>query len=126
MAVVTNEIGELTGIVSMEDILEELVGEIQDEYDNEKPYVEKTGEDTYWVNAHYKVSDINKYIPYRFEENEHYDTLSGLIAYEYPGEIREGSRITIGDYHITILKMFRNSAEAVELKVTEGREDEDQ
>src|SRR5690606_37942733 len=44
MGIVTNEIGELTGTVSMEDILEELVGEIQDEYDNEKPIVEKTGE----------------------------------------------------------------------------------
>jgi CBS domain containing-hemolysin-like protein len=120
MAIVTSEVGEVEGIVTMEDILEELVGEIQDEYDNEKPYVEKTSDSTYWVNAHYKVSDINKYLPFRFDESEHYDTLSGLIAYLHPGEIREGTKIRLAQYDITILKMYRNSAETVELKIAEG------
>ena len=119
-AIVTSEVGEVEGIVTMEDILEELVGEIQDEYDNEKPYVEKTSDSTFWVNAHYKVSDINKYLPFRFDESEHYDTLSGLIAYLHPGEIREGTKIRLAQYDITILKMYRNSAETVELKIAEG------
>ena len=125
MAIDTSEVGEVAGMVNMEDILEELVGEIQDEYDNEKPYVEKTSENTFWVNAHYKVSDINKYLPFRFDESEHYDTLSGLIAYQHPGEIREGSKVRIGHYDITILKMFRNSAETVELKIVEAEQAED-
>ena len=122
MAIVTSEVGEIAGIVTMEDILEELVGEIQDEYDNEKPYVEKTSDTTFWVNAHYKVSDINKYIPHRFEESEHYDTLSGLIAYQHPGELKEGSLVRIKEYDITILKMYRNSAETVELKIVDDEE----
>lgn len=116
MAVVTNEIGELTGIVSMEDILEELVGEIQDEYDNEDPIVISLGEGVYSVNAHHNLSDINRHIPYRFEESEHYDTLSGLLAETFPDrEIKAGDVLDLPDYQAKIIKMYRNSVERVEL-----------
>lgn len=124
MAVVTNEIGELTGIVTMEDILEELVGEIQDEYDNEKPIVEKVDEGTFIVDAHHSLSDINKYIPYRLEEGEHYDTLAGLIAELYEGrEQKEGEVLQIGSYKAQILKMYRNSSERVRLEVLAEEEE---
>lgn len=120
MAVVTNEIGELTGIISMEDILEELVGEIQDEYDNEKPIVEKTGAHTYLINAHYTLSDINKYIPFRLEEGEHFETLAGLISeVNDDKELHEGDQIAIDRYDAVIVKMYRNSVETVQLKVRE-------
>jgi len=120
MAIVTNEIGEFTGIVSMEDILEELVGEIQDEYDNEKPIVEKTGEHTYLINAHYNLSDINKYIPFKLEEGEHFETLAGLISeFSSNRELKEGELIDIKEYEALIVKMYRNSVETVQLKVKE-------
>ena len=118
MAIVTNEIGELTGILSMEDILEELVGEIQDEYDNEKPIVENTGEDTFIISAHHALSDINKYIPRRLEVGDHFETLSGLIAEKYEDqELKEGDKIELTEYDAIILKMYRNSAETVQLKL---------
>jgi CBS domain containing-hemolysin-like protein len=115
LAIVTNEVGEVSGIVSMEDILEELVGEIQDEYDNEKPYVEKTPANTYLVSAHHSLLDINKYLPKRFEVTENYETLAGLISYNYPHELREKEKIMMSPYEITILKTYNNSAELVEL-----------
>jgi CBS domain containing-hemolysin-like protein len=118
MAIVTNETGELSGIVTMEDILEELVGEIQDEYDNEKPIVEKTPQGTYIVDAHQSIIDINKYIPYKFEESEHFETLAGLISEFMEGnECKEGDRLNINEYEVIILKMYRNSAETVELRL---------
>ncbi|HRP90161.1 MAG TPA: hemolysin family protein [Edaphocola sp.] len=125
MAIVTNEIGELTGIVTMEDILEELVGEIQDEYDNEKPIVEQVKDGSFIVEAHHSLSDLNKYLPHQFEENEHYDTLAGLISELYEGrEPKEGDILNIGKaYEAEILQMYRNSAEKVKLKLVENEDE---
>jgi CBS domain containing-hemolysin-like protein len=119
MAIVTDEVGDVTGIVSMEDILEELVGEIQDEYDNEKPVVEQKGNGHYLVDAHHSLIDINKLLPNKFEENENYETLAGLIAYHHPDEIKMNDKFQLEDYEITILNTYNNSAEKVELKLVE-------
>lgn len=127
MGIVTNEIGELTGIITMEDILEELVGEIQDEYDNEQPIVEQTGEKTYIVNAHHSLSDINRYIPHELEEGDHYETLSGLITeITEDAALEEGDLISIDGYEVIILKMYRNSPEMVQLTLKEIEEQEEE
>lgn len=118
MAVVTNEIGEVTGIVTMEDILEELVGEIQDEYDNEDPIVVNINEGLYSVDAHSSLSDINRYLPYRFEESEQYDTLSGLLAETFSDrDIKAGDVLELEHYEVKIIKMYRNSVERAELSL---------
>ncbi|MFY0256080.1 hemolysin family protein [Chitinophaga sp. 30R24] len=116
LAVVTNEFGDTEGIVTMEDILEELVGDIQDEHDQETPIVEQ--KDGYFiVNAHEYVADINELLPHPLPESEHYETLSGLINYTHGNIPREGEVINIDNYEVLILKMFRSSVEKARLKL---------
>lgn len=127
LAVVTNEVGELTGIVTMEDILEELVGEIQDEYDNEDPIVKRISEGVYKVNAHNTISDINRLIPFPFEESEHYDTLAGLISEVcFDRDLEDGDELELEDYHGKVIQMYRNSVEIIQLTIKEKHEYKDE
>jgi len=119
MAIVTNEFGSTAGLITMEDIIEELVGEIQDEHDEEKPNVEKKSENVYIVNAQAAINDVNEALPFALPENSHYETVSGYINYIF-GRIPATNDKRFKDgYEITILKRTRQSVETVRLKVVE-------
>src|ERR1700741_3639061 len=79
IAIVTNEHGATAGIVTMEDIIEELVGEIQDEHDEEKPDIEKKSDTEFSIKAHANIVDINERLPVALPQSPNYDTVSGLI-----------------------------------------------
>jgi len=118
MAIVTDEVGDIAGLITMEDILEELVGEIQDEYDDEAPVVQPNGNGVYIVDAHSRLDDINRLLPLPLPENEEYETLSGYISFMHPDELKKGDLVTLNDdYQATVLTMYRNSAASVELKL---------
>lgn len=109
IAVVINEYGGMQGIVTMEDILEELVGEIQDEYDNEIPFVEKTGEKTYTVLASASLDDLNDLLPHSLTRNEEYETLAGYLILKFGRIPNINEKISFDDYEFTILKKNKNS-----------------
>jgi CBS domain containing-hemolysin-like protein len=117
MAIVTNEFGGTEGIVTMEDIIEELVGEIQDEYDEEKPAVEKKSETEFIVNATSSISDVNDWLPIALEEGTDYETVSGLVNKLFDGIPAVNEKKEFGGYQITILKRFKHSVEQVKLEV---------
>lgn len=117
MAIVVNEFGGLEGIVTMEDIIEELVGEIQDEYDNEVPIVEKISDNSYNVIATSPLDDINEFLPYAIESIEEATTLAGVIIHKVGGIPSINEKINIDEYEITILKKVKNSINLVNLKV---------
>jgi CBS domain containing-hemolysin-like protein len=119
MAIVTNEFGSTAGIITMEDIIEELVGEIQDEHDEEKPNVEIKSDTEYIVNAQASIADVNSALPIALPIDTHYETVSGYINFIY-GRIPAVNDKRIRDgYEITILKRSRQSVESVRLKVAE-------
>lgn len=118
MAIVTDEFGTTAGVITMEDIIEELVGEIQDEHDEEKPNVEQKSDTEFIVNAQSNIVDINNILPLALPENPHYETISGYVNYIF-GRIPAVNDKRVRDgYEITILKRNRQSIESIRLKVT--------
>ena len=115
IAVVINEYGGTQGIVTMEDILEELVGEIQDEYDNEIPFVEKKGEKSYTVLASASLDDINDLLPHPLTRSEEYETLAGYLILKFGRIPNLNENISFDEYEFTILKKNKNSIILVQL-----------
>lgn len=114
LAVVANEFGGTVGLVTMEDIVEELVGEIQDEHDQEVPPVAKTGENTWRILAQTNLERINESLPERFPLDDDYETLAGLLLKILDSIPEEGTVIQVGGYEINVLKMYKTSPELVE------------
>lgn len=116
MAVVMDEFGSAQGIITLEDILEELVGEIQDEDDEEKPIVEINENGSIMVQTMHSLVDINEFLPHPFEFNENYTTLAGLLLYHFKRIPKVNDKIVLEGYEIIITKLQRRTIHTVILK----------
>lgn len=117
IAIVLDEFGGTAGMVTLEDIVEELVGDIQDEYDEEKPLVEKVSDSEFIVTASATVYDVNEFLPHDLPEDEDYDTVIGLLS-EIFGKIPEvGETKDFNGYSFTILKKVDQNIESVKLEL---------
>lgn len=116
MAVIIDEYGGTQGIITLEDILEELVGEIQDEDDEEKIIVEMKEDGTYVVQAIQPLVDINDYLPHPLTINENYTTLSGLLLFHFNRIPKLNEKIIIENYEMTVTKIQRRSIQTAQLK----------
>lgn len=115
MAVITDEFGGVAGIVTIEDILEELVGEIQDEHDEEAPIVEKLNNKEYVVNALSSIEDINEFLPIPLPKSSNYDTVAGMVNTIFDKIPDLYEKAEEGDYEFTILKKSKQSVLVVKL-----------
>jgi gliding motility-associated protein GldE len=103
MAIVVDEYGGTAGLVTLEDILEEIVGEIQDEFDTELPLWQKLDDRTYEVEARIGLDELNEIMGKEaFPPSEDYDTLGGFI-FHLTGNVPEtGETLEYGKYHLTV------------------------
>lgn len=117
MAIVTNEHGETAGIVTLEDIMEELVWEIQDEHDTEEAIVVEKRPGTYVVKADASVNDANDSLPSSLPESPEYDTVSGFINFIFGYIPNAGETMEYGEYIVTILRRGKNTVELVKFQI---------
>ncbi len=123
IAIVLDEFGGTAGMVTAEDIVEELVGDIQDEYDEEKPIVERVSASEFIIDATASIYDVNEYLPHDLPEDGDYDTVAGLVS-EIFGKIPDvGEASDFNGYVITILKKADQNVESVKLELVINSED---
>ncbi|MES2278268.1 MAG: hemolysin family protein [Bacteroidota bacterium] len=123
IAIVLDEFGGTAGMVTLEDIVEELVGEIQDEFDEEKPIVDKVSDREFIVNAVASIYDVNSHLPHDLPEDGDFDTVSGWVS-EIFGKIPEvGEQREADGYNITVLKKSDQNIESVKLELLLNEED---
>jgi CBS domain containing-hemolysin-like protein len=115
MAIVIDEFGGTAGLVTLEDILEEIVGEIRDEYDEERAPVERQRSD-YIVQAATPIADLNEYLPIPLPESEDYDTLGGLIFQKAGAIPPVGATFDIPPYRAEILRATDRTIELIKLQ----------
>ncbi len=118
MAIIIDEYGGVAGLVTIEDILEEIVGDIDDEYDDqEDPYVLKIKENLYRINALTTIADFNEQFDFQFDDSE-YDTLGGMVA-SYAGRLPEtGEQVEVDELLFKIAKADKRRIEFLEVELS--------
>ena len=120
MAIVVDEYGGVSGLLTIEDVLEQIVGDIGDEYDvDEGEGIRKEGERVFTVPALTRIEEFNRAFGTRFPDEE-YDTIGGLVLHELGRMPRRGEAIEIGGLELKVLKADRRRIEA--LRVTTPRD----
>jgi len=103
MAIVIDEYGSVCGAVTIEDVLEQIVGEIEDEYDvDDDSYIKKFDEQNHIVKALTPVDEFNEYFSTDFSDQE-FTTVGGLILQQFGHIPERGETIRIGPFLVTIL-----------------------
>ncbi len=106
LAVVADEYGGTAGIVTIEDVLEEIVGEIRDERDDEEPPLEGEDGRRFWVSARVTLDDLSDALGYDFRHDD-VSTVGGLV-YEVLGRVpRNGERLNLGPYRVIVERVVR-------------------
>jgi len=119
LAVVVDEFGGTSGLVSLEDIMEEITGEIEDEHDNSNHVAKQINEHEYLLSARLEIEKINEMFELHLPENDDYMTLGGLILHEYQSFPKLNEVVTIAGYEFKIIKNTATKIELVRLKVVE-------
>jgi putative hemolysin len=117
LAVVVDEYGGSTGIVTLEDILEEIVGEIHDEHDRSSAPIERLPDGTYWVAARTNIDELNEALDWNVPKQD-YETVAGLVLATLGRIPRRGEQFQVPGYAITVLEADARRVTAVKIGPT--------
>lgn len=117
ISVVVDEFGGTSGIVSLEDIVEEIFGDIEDEHDNAKYIAKQLNDNEYLLSARLEIEKVNEMFNLELPESDEYMTISGLILHEYQSFPKLNEIVKIGNFDFKIIKNTMTKIELVRLKV---------
>ena len=119
LGVVVDEFGGTSGIVSLEDIVEEIFGDIEDEHDNTKYVAKVLNDGDYLLSARLEIEKVNELFDLNLPESDDYMTVGGLILHEYQSFPKLNEVVKIGRFEFKIIKNTMTKIELVKLKVNE-------
>lgn len=122
LAVVADEFGGTTGVISLEDLVEEIFGDIEDEHDTVKYIAKKLSDNEYLLSARLETEKVNETFGLDLPVSDEYLTIGGLILYHYENFPKENQVVTIGKYEFYIQKASKTQIHLVKLKVTTSEE----
>lgn len=117
LAVVVDEFGGTSGIISLEDLLEEIIGEIEDEHDNQNLVAKKSGDNEYILSGRLEIERINEMFEIEIPESDEYQTLGGFILAHHQRFPQLNENVSIGKFHFRIIKQRSNKIELVKLTI---------
>jgi putative hemolysin len=117
IAVVVDEYGGTAGVVTIEDVIEEIFGDIEDEHDVEDWLEEKINENEYRFSARAEIDYLNQQHHLNFQESDEYDTLGGLIIHHLESIPEAGTKLKVGTFHFTIEEVSDRRIEIVKVKI---------
>lgn len=125
MAIVLDEYGATAGIITMEDLIEEIVGEIRDEYDeDEDDFIKNMGDNKYDVDASIKLDDLNDAL-HTSLSSDNYDSIGGLVIEILDKLPNEGEVATYKNITLEVTKVVKNRIERINLTINKDDEDSD-
>ena len=117
IAVVVDEFGGTSGLITLEDIVEEIFGDIEDEHDNNNYVMKELDNGEFLISARLEIAKVNETFGLELPESDEYMTVGGLILHVYQGFPKLNEVVTVGDYQFKILKKTMTKIELVRIKV---------
>lgn len=119
LAIVVDEFGGTAGLVTLEDLVEEIFGDIEDEHDTQNLVARRVGENEYEFSGRMEIGRINEEFGLDIPESDDYQTIAGYILYHYQTLPRLGETVEIKNYRFTILRRKATKIELVRMKIEE-------
>lgn len=115
MAIVVDEYGGTSGLITIEDLLEEIVGDIQDEFDLEKSYIEVIDDNKLLLDGRVDIEELNRYLKDPLAESDDYETVSGLVLYYLNRLPVQGEKLELEDVSFVIESIIDNRIRKIKL-----------